>query len=357
MLSDSTMMKHTHTPLQEFKVQWACAQHTMWLGVMAGYVMRTGRPFFGMCVSRILASGSEVLSSCRCSYALSTAAAPPGNPGNQQKKGNNWNYKTELSALAVRLGHTGESVPSLEAALHHEGRSVSTSSGTKQHYVKRNRLSMLGRSTMMHYVNEYLFFSYPMMDGSMLKDLSNSIVNDEALATLANHFGVTDLMKTKTVQVSDVHIVSEALCGVVGAVYRDQGPKLARKLVHDVIIAQLAGQDLQEVVKLQHPRFMLNTLLRRQGKPKPVTRLISESGRATHFPSFVVGVYSGESCLGEGTGTSLRRAETEAMLTALRGHFQKELSAAPLPSDQEEYVPEEEFPTQHQLLREEERAQ
>ena len=310
----------------------------------AGYVMR-GSLLRGPWRSGVLWCGER-------QYRVSAAVAEAPSAHTQPRKGNNWNYKTELSALAVRLGHKVEEVPSLELALCHEGRmsTMTTPSGSKQHYINRNRLSVLGRSTMMHYVYEYLYFSYPMMDGSMLKDIGHSITNDEALAKLANHFGVSDLLQCKGLSRDSTQVVSQALCGVVGAVYRDQGPKFAKKLVHEVVIAQLSGQDLQEVVKLQHPRFMLHALLRQQGKPKPLTRLISESGRATHFPSFVVGVFSGETCLGEGTGTSLRRAETEAMATALRNHFQKELSAAPLPSDHEEYTAEEDFPMEERLM-------
>lgn len=270
-------------------------------------------------------------------------------PGtNPQRKRNNWSYTAEVSALAVRLGHKVENVPSLLKALQQDSH-VRTIAGhgaaSKQVVINPNRFSVLGRSTMLHYVNEYLYYSYPLMDGTMLLDLANSLTNQFTLVKLANHFGVTDLIKTKLNLSFPENgiVISQSLCGVFGAIYQDQGPKPTKKLVHEMILPQLAGQDMEEVVKLEHPRLMLNTILSKQKRPKPVARLISESGRATHFPSFVVGVFSGESCLGEGTGTSLRRAEHEAMLTALRTHLQKELLATALPSDQEEFFTEEEL--------------
>lgn len=270
---------------------------------------------------------------------------PVQSANSQQRMGSNWNYKTELSALAVRLGYTVHEVPSLSKALVQEGqfKTITTATGSKHTLVKPNRLSVLGRSTMFHYVYEYLHFSYPKVDGSMLQDIGNSITNEDALCRLANHFGVTDLIKTKVdlSLPSSRPVISQSLCAVIGSVYQDQGPKLARNLVHEIITSQLTGNDLHEIVKLEHPRFMLNTLLK--NRPKLVSRLVSESGRATHFPSFVVGVFSGKTCLGEGTGTSLRRAEQEAMRTALRIYFEKELSAAPLPSDHEEFMTEEEL--------------
>lgn len=259
-------------------------------------------------------------------------------------KGSNWNYRAELSALATRLGHEAEGLPSLVKALYQESR-MGTGSKVGQIVVKPNRLSVLGRSTMMHYVNEYIYFTYPKMDGQMLIDVAARLTSQDALVKIANHVGVTDLIRSKIDLSSGLSsfIISQSFCGVVGAVFKDQGPSAVKKLVHDCVLTQLATLDLQEVVKLQHPRFMLKRILFSYGRPMPVSRLISESGRATHFPSFVVGVFSGEDCLGEGTGTSLRRAELEAMRTALQTHFQKELSACALPSDDEDFSMESEL--------------
>lgn len=39
-------------------------------------------------------------------------------------------------------------------------------------------------------------------------------------------------------------------------------------------------------------------------------RLLEESGRLSNAPSFVVGIFSGASKLGEGVGSSLKMAET-----------------------------------------------
>lgn len=263
------------------------------------------------------------------------------------RKGNNWDYQAELSALAVRLGHRGEELPSLPKALECERVQGTHSLPTKSRRGgdEPNRLSVLGKSVMHYYVNEYLYYSYPMMNGCMLQDLGLSVTNYSSLNHLASYIGVTDLIQTKTnlSLPSNIPIVAQSFCAVIGAVYQDRGPKAARAVVHDLVVSQLAGKDLEEIVKLQHPRFMLTSILISQGRPHPVSRLLSESGRATHFPSFRVGFFSGSDLLGEGTGTSLRRAEREAMLTALRSHFIKELSQASLPSDSEDYSSEAEL--------------
>lgn len=257
--------------------------------------------------------------------------------------GSNWNYNTELSALASRVGVESVHLRYLKVAL--RDRSVvgvaSTSKG--KHLEEHSRLSFLGRSVLLHYVHEYLYFNYPMLAGSMLKDISNFLTSETLLTDLSSHLGVTQLIQTMKLLGDPANslVVTNAFCAVIGVLYEKQGGKSARLFVHDFVISQLASKDLSELIKLQHPRFMLSAILRSKGQSRLVSRLIKESGRATHFPSFVVGVYSGDQLLGEGCGTSLKRAEREAMVTALQTHFQTELSTAPLPSDHEDFVPEE----------------
>ena len=256
----------------------------------------------------------------------------------KRRVGSNWNYQSELSALAHRIGVDSAHLPSLQIALRDRS---AVGRGMEEH----GRLAVLGRSVLWHYVNEYLYFSYPKLEGSMLKDVGAFVMSDASLTELAGHLGVSQLIQTRTLlsDPSNSYVVTNAFCAVVGVLYEHQGGRSARSFIHDFVISQLATKDLSDIIKLQHPRFMLYAILKSKGQPKPVSRLIGESGRATHFPSFVVGVYSGEQLLGDGCGTSIKRAEREAMIAALQTHFQTELSSCRLPSDHDDFVPEEQL--------------
>ena len=260
----------------------------------------------------------------------------------KRRVGSNWNYQSELSALAHRIGVESAHLPSLQVALRDR-------SAVGREIEEHGRLAVLGRSVLWHYVNEYLYFSYPKLEGSMLKDVGSFVMSDAALTELAGHLGVSQLIQTRKLlsEPSNSYVVTNAFYAVVGVLYEHQGGWSARSFVHDFVISQLATKDLSDIIKLQHPRFMLYAILKSKGQAKPVSRLIGESGRTTHFPSFVVGVYSGEKLLGEGCGTSIKRAEREAMMAALQTHFQTELSSCPLPSDHDDFIPEEKL----QLLR------
>ncbi len=275
--------------------------------------------------------------------------SPPIDPRTQEpRQGSNWNYTMELYALAQRLGHDPKEVPSLTVALtHRSARSTEqpveaeeeASPGEFRH---NGRLAVLGQHALRHYVYESLYYKYPNMEGNLLLDLGSHVTGTECLAKVADYAGILDLIQTryKLNNPSKAYVIARAFCAVIAAVYTDVGPQAARKVIHDFVLPQLAGQDLHELIKLQHPKFMLKSILRGQGQRPPSSRLLRESGRLTHFPSFVVGVYSGESLLAEGCGTSLKRAEKEAVLAALHNRFQTEVASSPLPSDNEDFCEE-----------------
>ena len=259
----------------------------------------------------------------------------------EPRKGSNWNYTAELSALAHRLGYAPETLPSLPTALTH--RSALPEQTQALSGAHNGRLAVVGHASLLHYTRESLFRSYPNLDGTHLIDLSNFLTNVDALVELAEHLGIPELMRTihKLYNPTKTILIERGVCAIIGCLYIDQGPEAAKKFVEDVVLAQLKGKDLTELIKLQHPKYMLQTILKESGKPPPVSRLVRESGRATHLPSYVVAVFSGDRCLGEGAGTSLKRAEQAAISAALMKHFLKEVKAASTPGgSQEGFRPE-----------------
>jgi large subunit ribosomal protein L44 len=265
----------------------------------------------------------------------------------KKRVGSNWNYSSELSALAHRVGIDPVHLPLLQVALRDgiEPDGSQLNSLEEQQYEEDGHLSVRGRSVMLHYVHEYLYFNYPKLKTAMLHDIREFLNSDPVVTNLASHLGITQLIQTTKIlgDPSNASVIRTAFYAVIGLLYENQGGKAARSFVHDFIISQLASNEVGELITLQQPRFILHAVLKSKGRRRPVSRLIKESGRATHFPSFVVGVYSGAELLGEGCGTSLKRAEREAMLAALRTHFQTELSNVILPSDDQEMIPEEEL--------------
>lgn len=253
------------------------------------------------------------------------------------RPGSNWTYDKELFALARRIGHDLAQLPKLQTALTH--RSALTEPPKDEGQVEvtprehNSRLSFLGKALIQYFVTEHLIATYPNMEAESLADLCKFLLNDEALIKCADHIGITELIRSKK-RLDDPKmqkIIVRAVFATVSCIHLDRGPAAARQFVTEFITSKMAGVDLHEVIKLQHPRLMLRNILASQGLPKAESRLLKETGRATHFPTFVVGVYSGDRLLGEGCGTSLKRAEREAITAALHEHFTTQLAAMAVP--------------------------
>jgi len=78
---------------------------------------------------------------------------------------------------------------------------------------------------------------------------------------------------------------------------------------------------LHTLFAFKYPTRDLSRLCAREGFEPPVARLISETGRLSRSPVFIVGVYSGSDKLGEGEGASLDEGRVRAAANALRSWY------------------------------------
>eukprot|EP00045_Choanoeca_perplexa_P007289 m.64827 g.64827 ORF g.64827 m.64827 type:complete len:195 (-) comp14010_c0_seq17:1099-1683(-) len=129
----------------------------------------------------------------------------------------------------------------------------------------------------------------------------------------------------------------------VGALHMEKGSAQARQYTRDFIIHTLEKGDLSQFIKFEHPKATLKSVLETLGEPALTTKLVKESGRLSHLPTFVIGAFSGERLLAQAASYSLATAEHEAVQQALYDHFTEAVANAPLPSDADNYVPEEEI--------------
>lgn len=107
---------------------------------------------------------------------------------------------------------------------------------------------------------------------------------------------------------------------VVGALLAHESRHAARSFVRShVLLAR--HLDLSTLFHIERPTRELSLLCRREGFEPPVARLLSETGRNSRTPVFVVGVFSGTDKLGEGVASSLNDARAKAAANALRAWY------------------------------------
>jgi dsRNA-specific ribonuclease len=106
---------------------------------------------------------------------------------------------------------------------------------------------------------------------------------------------------------------------LAGALHLHAGPAASKAFHAEHILSR--HLQLHQLFNFTHPTRDLSRLCLRENFEPPVARLISETGRHSRSPVFVVGVFSGEEKLGEGAGSSLDEARVRAAAAALRSWY------------------------------------
>lgn len=106
---------------------------------------------------------------------------------------------------------------------------------------------------------------------------------------------------------------------VIGAIYGHCGREAAKSFVRAHILSR--HLDISNLFWFEKPTGELAKLCAREEFEKPVARLLSETGRLSRTPVFVVGIFSGQDKLGEGAASSLEAARTKAAINALKAWY------------------------------------
>jgi len=106
---------------------------------------------------------------------------------------------------------------------------------------------------------------------------------------------------------------------VVGAIYLHAGRKAAKDFVQQHILSRHLA--MSGLFAFKEPVRELARLCQREEFEYPVARILSETGRNSRSPVFVVGIYSGDDKLGEGAAPSLLEARVRASVAALKGWY------------------------------------
>ena len=120
---------------------------------------------------------------------------------------------------------------------------------------------------------------------------------------------------------------------IMGAVYLHRGKQAAKMFFKEHILSR--HLDVGSMFDFKQPTRDLSRLCAREGFESPVARILSETGRLSRHPVFVVGVFAGREKLGEGSGSSLNEARTRAAVGALKGWYLYSPLEVRVPSDTE----------------------
>ena len=106
---------------------------------------------------------------------------------------------------------------------------------------------------------------------------------------------------------------------LVGAVYTHCGREAAKAMVRAHVLSRTL--DLERLFAFKLPTVELAKLCAREDFEAPTAHLLSETGRASRTPVFVVGIYSGRDKLGEASGANLDAARWKAAINSLKAWY------------------------------------
>ena len=118
---------------------------------------------------------------------------------------------------------------------------------------------------------------------------------------------------------------------LMGSLYLHTGLKNAKNFYMAHIFSRQL--DISSLFSFRQPTRDLSRLCAREGFDRPLARILSETGRKSRHPIFLVGVFSGREKLGEASGASLDEARTRAAIAALKGWYLYSPLDTRVPSD------------------------
>jgi len=181
------------------------------------------------------------------------------------------------------------------------------------------RLEFLGDAVLELISTRYLYENYPHPEGE-LTNFRSALVNYRMLSEIARKLKLEEFLLMSKGEAKDTGrarqvILANALEAVIGAIYLDSGYETAKEFVLRDIIVELP-LIINEGTYLD-PKSKLQEIIQEKQGVTPTYQVISEQG-PDHDKVFLVGVFIGNTRVGEGKGPSKQEAEVAAAENALK---------------------------------------
>lgn len=181
------------------------------------------------------------------------------------------------------------------------------------------RLEFLGDAVLELIVTEYLYRRYPQKSEGELTSWRAALVNAKMLAKIAKNLGFDDFLLLSQGEAQETGKARQAILAncfeaFVGALYLDQGIKMAKNFVKTHLIKELTQILEQRLYKDAKSRFQEEA--QERVAITPSYKVLAEWG-PDHARHFRVGVFLNQELVAQGEGPSKQEAELEAAKKAL----------------------------------------
>lgn len=256
----------------------------------------------------------------------------------------NTDFRENIILFSTKLNVNIPDVKDLLAVFTHESYLIANADKLMEPYECNEKLAFLGAQTARKCIIEYLYHNFPELSALQIWDIQNALLDDHVLQK-----AVDWNMKGKTLYSRQPHelMQRQTVLALVGAVYTYESPEKADTFVRSHLIPELTNDKIEELVKLQHPKFILQCISDMVGHFPLKTKLDSKEKSKSHLHLnnpfiYSVSVIRGEKSevLSQVVCHSLSLAEKKACQEALIKYYPDEFNKFQLVLDQDDFVTE-----------------
>lgn len=200
-----------------------------------------------------------------------------------------------------------------EQALLHKSSSIKLKDGR---WINNERLEFLGDAILDAIVADIVFKEFEYKKEGFLTNMRSKIVQRDTLNKLALDLGLDRLIKTSAKNINHkTHMYGNALEALIGAIYLDQGYRVAKKFVHERLILEYLNIDS---VAQQEVNFKSRLIEWSQKYKIPVEfRLLDSSIDENNTPIFLTAIFIYGEEAGNGMGFSKKESQQKAAEEAM----------------------------------------
>ena len=227
-----------------------------------------------------------------------------------------------IKDLENAIGYRFQNITLLQNALTH-----SSYANERWHdsLMSNERLEFLGDSVLGMVVAEYLYKTFPDRPEGELTRMRADMVCEQALAVVANRLELGKHMllghgEEQSGGRNRDSILADAVESVIAATFLDGGMDAAKRFIREFVLCDVPATRLHNV----DYKTMLQELIQQKKNQQLSYALVGESG-PDHDKRFTVAVWLNDREVGQGTGSSKKRAEQEAARAAVEALFPEAL--------------------------------
>ena len=226
-----------------------------------------------------------------------------------------------MRELQKAIGYTFRDLSLLETALTHTSYANEVYKDGLRSY---ERLEFLGDSILGFTAADYLIATFPALHEGELTKLRADLVCETSLAETSRQLRLGDYLRLGRGEEAGggrtrVSIIADVVEAVIAAIYLDGGMVPARRFIYDHVLVDTK----QRVKQNTDYKTMLQELVQQKKNQTLSYELLGETG-PDHDKQFSVRVLLNNEPVGEGTGTSKKRAEQAAARRAVERLFPRQ---------------------------------